>query len=102
MLTGKQEWVEGVRGWFDDGWRVSDRQAEVLEITIEGPVAYSRRVVTETYIGPDGETSPPATAALALGVPRLGWLPLASLGVLGAILVLGCAEKPTAPASMPR
>ena len=64
VLSGKQEWVDGIRGWFDDGWRVSDRQAEVLEITIEGGTAYSRRIVTETYTGPDGET-PPARAALA-------------------------------------
>ena len=64
-LIGKQEWVDGIRGWFDDGWRVSGRQAEVLEMTIEGGTAFSRRIVTETYTGPDGETSPPATAALA-------------------------------------
>ena len=65
VMNGKQEWVEGVRGWFDDGWRVSDRQAEVLEITVEGPTAYSRRIVTETFAGPDGEATPPAPAALA-------------------------------------
>ena len=65
LLSGKQEWVDGIRGWFDDGWRVSDRQAEVLEITIEGGTAYSRRIVTETYTGPDGDTTPAAKAALA-------------------------------------
>ena len=61
----KQTWVEGIRGWFDDGWRVSDRQADVLEITVEGSTAFSRRIVSETYVGPDGEISPPARAALA-------------------------------------
>jgi len=65
IVNGKQDWVDGVRGWFDEGWRVSDRQAEVLEITVEGPTAYSRRIVTETFAGPDGDTSPPARAALA-------------------------------------
>ena len=65
VLTGKQEWVDGIRAWYDDGWRVSDRQAEVLEITVEGPAAFTRRIVSETYTGPDGETSPPARAALA-------------------------------------
>ena len=65
VLNGKQEWVDGVREWFDDGWRVSDRQAEVLEITVEGGTAFSRRIVTEAYAGPDGETTPPARAALA-------------------------------------
>ena len=65
VLSGKQDWVEGIRTWFDDGWRVSGREAEVLEITVEGPTAFSRRIVTETYTGPDGETSPAARAALA-------------------------------------
>jgi ketosteroid isomerase-like protein len=65
VINGKEDWVDGVRGWFDDGWRVSDRQAEVLEITVEGPAAFSRRIVSETYAAPDGETSPPAKAALA-------------------------------------
>jgi ketosteroid isomerase-like protein len=65
VLTGKQDWVEGIRAWYDDGWRVSDRQAEVLEITVEGGTAFSRRIVSETYTGPDGETSPPTGAALA-------------------------------------
>jgi ketosteroid isomerase-like protein len=65
VLNGKEDWVDGVRGWFDDGWRVSNRLAEVLEITIDGDTAFSRRIVTETYSSPDGETSPPGKAALA-------------------------------------
>ena len=65
VLSGKQEWVDGIRAWFDDGWSVSHREAEVLEITIEGGTAYSRRIVTETYARPDGETTPAAKAALA-------------------------------------
>jgi ketosteroid isomerase-like protein len=64
-VIGKQAWVDGIRGWFDDGWRVSDRQSEVLEITVEGSTAFCRRIVSETYVGPDGEISPPARAALA-------------------------------------
>ena len=65
MLNGKEDWVDGIRAWYDDGWRVSDRQTEVLEITVEGGTAFSRRIVSETYTAPDGETSPPAKAALA-------------------------------------
>ncbi len=57
VLNGKQAWVEGVRSWFDDGWRVSERQAEVLEITVEGGTAFSRRIVSETYL-PPGPRSP--------------------------------------------
>ncbi|RKZ15711.1 hypothetical protein DRQ53_08245 [bacterium] len=65
VLNGKADWVDGVRDWFDNGWRVSDRLAEILEITIDGDTAFSRRIVTETYASSDGETSPPARAALA-------------------------------------
>jgi ketosteroid isomerase-like protein len=65
VLMGKKEWVDGVRSWFDDGWRVSDRQAEVLEITVQGATAFCRRIVSETYTGPDGVASPPSRSALA-------------------------------------
>ena len=65
VVEGKETWLEGVRAWFDDGWRVIDRRAEVLEITVEGPVAFSRRIVTESYAGPDGDRPPPARAALS-------------------------------------
>lgn len=65
MVNGKTAWVDGVRSWFDDGWRVTDREARVLDITVEGPTAYSRRIVSEIYVDPDGNASPPAKAALA-------------------------------------
>ena len=65
VVTSKQDWVDGIRTWYEDGWRVSDRQAEVLEITVEGATAYSRRIVTETYTAADGETTAPTRAALA-------------------------------------
>lgn len=60
----RQSWVEGVGEWFDDGWRVSDRKVDYLEITIRGHIAFSRRIVTETYQGPNNENNS-ATAALA-------------------------------------
>ena len=53
----KQNWVEGVREWFDDGWRVSKREQQLLEILILGDYAHTRRIVTETYSGPEGDTS---------------------------------------------
>ncbi len=57
VINNKNAWVEGVRSWFDDGWRVSDRNQTVLEITIKGDNAYTRRIVEETYRGPDGGIS---------------------------------------------
>ena len=55
LINHKKEWVEGVRDWFDDGWRVIDRHQVILEITIRADEAFTRRIVEETYIGPDGE-----------------------------------------------
>lgn len=64
LLTNKTKWVDGVREWFDDGWRVSDRKQEILEILIMNDLAHTRRIVTETYLGPKGDTSS-SKAALA-------------------------------------
>jgi hypothetical protein len=55
VINHKKEWVEGVRDWFDDGWRVIDRQQKVLDVTIRADEAFTRRIVEETYLGPDGE-----------------------------------------------
>ena len=55
LINHKKEWVEGVRDWFDDGWRVIDRHQTVLEVTIRADEAFTRRIVEETYVGPDGE-----------------------------------------------
>ena len=63
-LSDKQKWVEGVRAWFDDGWRVSKRETKNMDIRVDGNFAFTRRVVTETYLGPTGETSS-SKAALA-------------------------------------
>ena len=57
VINHKSEWIEGVRSWFDDGWRVVDRNQTVLEITIKGDNAFTRRIVEETYRGPDEEIS---------------------------------------------
>ena len=64
LINHKEAWVEGVRGWFDDGWRVQDRQSRNLEIIVRGDYAFTRRIVDETYVGPDGENSG-SSAALA-------------------------------------
>ena len=65
VVNGKPDWVEGVREWFDDGWRVAERQVEGLDITVRGNIAFTRRIVTEAFVGPDGERPAPGTAALA-------------------------------------
>ncbi|WP_190809278.1 DUF4440 domain-containing protein [Flagellimonas sp. S3867] len=64
ITNNKNKWVEGVREWFDDGWRVSERKQQNLEILIIDSYAHTRRIVTETYLGPKGDTSE-SKAALA-------------------------------------
>lgn len=64
-VTDKEAWVEGVRAWFDDGWRVAERKTTHVEIVMRGDVAFTRRVVTESFVGPGGERPAPGTAALA-------------------------------------
>jgi hypothetical protein len=57
IVNSKQAWVDGVRGWFDDGWRVVDREQDVVEILVIGKYAFTRRVVEETYLSPCGDSS---------------------------------------------
>jgi len=64
IINDRDGWVGGMRTWWDDGWRVSGREENLLELLIRDGFAFTRRIVTETYTGPDGETSS-ATAALA-------------------------------------
>jgi hypothetical protein len=57
ITNNKEKWVEGVREWFDDGWRVSKRDQQTLEVLIMDDFAHTRRIVSETYLGPKGDTS---------------------------------------------
>ena len=75
VINDKQTWVEGVREWFDDGWRVSDRKTRNLEIQVSDDQAFIRRIVTETYLGPDKETSSSSAALAEVWVRRADdWL----------------------------
>lgn len=64
VTTFKESWLQGIREWFGDGWRVSDRETQHLQIDVRGDFAFTRRIVKETYLGPDGDT-PSSRAALA-------------------------------------
>lgn len=64
LINDKGSWVAGIREWFDDGWRVADRVSKNLEIRVNGEFAFTRRIVQETYLGPDGDRSE-ARAAVA-------------------------------------
>lgn len=64
VIDRKEDWVDGIRQWFEDGWRVSGRKVQHLEITVVENVAFARRIVQETYLGPQGDRTE-ATAAVA-------------------------------------
>ena len=68
----KEKWVEGIAEWFADGWRVSDRKQQLLEILILDGLAHTRRIVTETYLGPNGDTSTSKAALSEIWINREG------------------------------
>lgn len=70
ITNTKNKWVEGVREWFDDGWRVSERKQQNLEILIMGDLAHTRRIVTETYLGPKGDSSTSKAALAELWIKK--------------------------------
>ncbi|MBO6577246.1 MAG: hypothetical protein JJ896_17630 [Rhodothermales bacterium] len=61
----KESWLAGIRSWFDEGWVVIDRETHHITIDVEGGLAFVRRVVSESYQGPDGEITDPARAAVS-------------------------------------
>jgi ketosteroid isomerase-like protein len=75
LLNTKKAWVEGVREWFDGGWRISDRKQEVLDISVRGDYAFTRRIVEESFLGPDGETTNSKAGLAEIWVRgETGWL----------------------------
>lgn len=75
VINRKAAWVDGLREWLDAGWRVSDRETQTLEIHVSGEIAYARRVVKETYTGPDGNSSVSSAALAEVWVrSKSGWL----------------------------
>ncbi len=74
-VVDKEEIVESVRGWFTDGWRVTDRQSTELSIEFRGNLAFTRRIVAESYLGPKGETSSSKSALTEIWTKDTGtWL----------------------------
>jgi len=64
LVNDKTSWVAGLDGWFTDGWRVTDRSTQVIDIEVQASFAFVRRIVNETYLGPEDSQSQ-ANAALA-------------------------------------
>ena len=64
-ISRKQDWIRGIEDWWDDGWRVIERDGETNEITILGELAFVRRTAYERFQSPAGEAGEMAGAALA-------------------------------------
>jgi hypothetical protein len=67
-VQGREKWIEGMREWWEDGWRVVDRKTDYLEISVHGTYATLRRIVEETYRGPKGGESRSRTALAEMWV----------------------------------
>jgi hypothetical protein len=75
LINDKKAWVTGVKDWFEDGWRVTDRQNRNLEIKISDKYAFTRRVVEETYLGPNGDSTVSKAALAEIWILENGvWL----------------------------
>lgn len=74
-VIAKTQWVAGVRGWYDDGWRVMERKREDMEFTLLEDLAFARSIVQETYVGPEGDETVSTAALAEVWVKRDGrWL----------------------------
>jgi len=71
-ITGRTALIESIHEWWDDGWRVADRRSRIVELTVFGDMAVTRRLVYERYLGPDGESSESNSAVGEVWVRKEG------------------------------
>jgi len=75
LINNKTDWVDGIRKWFDEGWRVTDRKVAFVELAINNDLAFTRRNVVETYLAPDGDRSTSKAAVAEMWIRINGkWL----------------------------
>lgn len=82
VINNKSTWIKGIREWYDEGWRVSDRKQHIIEIVVLNESALCRRIVQETYQGPQGETSTSKAALAEIWVVRNNQWKLLQVNVL--------------------
>lgn len=76
-VEDRERFIESMRGWWTEGWRVVSSKADYIEIAIHGDFATVRRIVTESYRGPQGEETASRTALSEVWVRSGdGWLAL--------------------------
>lgn len=64
-MSDRDSWVRGIEEWWEDGWRVVEREGEIVDITMTGDMAFVRRTAYERFAGPTGEPGDLTGAALA-------------------------------------
>lgn len=76
-VEDRERFIESMREWWTDGWRVVSSQTDYIEIAVHGDFATARRIVTESYRGPQGEETGSRTALSEVWVRGDdGWLAL--------------------------
>ena len=74
-LYTKEEWLKGLKSWFDHSMSVVDRKMEYMEMDLQGDVAFTRRIVTETQADEFDKESSYKSALSEVWVKRKGaWL----------------------------
>jgi len=57
ILTTREQFLGGVRGWFEDGNYANFSEVQPISIDILGDVAYFRHIQEEHFVHPDGSQS---------------------------------------------
>jgi len=74
-MNYKSDWVNEMRIWLDQGWRVTDREVLYVELVVNNDLAFTRRNVVETYLAPDGDRSTSKAAVAEMWIRINGkWL----------------------------
>ena len=55
-INDRAVWLKGINDWFNSGWRIANSDNKILEIKLQNHFAFVRRIATETYAGPNGES----------------------------------------------
>lgn len=57
ILTTREQFLTGVKGWFEDGYYANFSEVQPISIDIFGDIAYLRHIQEEHFVHPDGTKS---------------------------------------------
>ncbi len=74
-LYTKEDWLKGLKSWFDHSMRVVNRKMDYIEMDLQGDFAFTRRIVTEIHADELDKRSTYKSALSEVWVKRKGtWL----------------------------